>query len=91
MHQPSKSHWQALKRLLRYLKGTLYFGLHLSRRPSHHLYAFLYVDWVDDRDDCKSTTIDVATSFLGDLTKNAMLPVLPLWWNIGLFHPPLLN
>ncbi|CAL2265547.1 unnamed protein product [Prunus armeniaca] len=85
MHQPSKSHWQALKRLLRYLKGTLYFGLHLSRRPSHHLYDFLYVDWGDNRDDFKSTTAYMATSFLGDPTKNALLPVLPPWPNIGYF------
>ncbi|CAL2259186.1 unnamed protein product [Prunus armeniaca] len=59
MHQPSESHWQALKRLLRYFKGTLYFGLHLSRCSSHHLYAFSDADWAGNRDDCKSTTVYV--------------------------------
>ena len=56
MYSPSETHWQALKRLLRYLKGTLSFGLHLCRRPSHRLYAFSDADWAGDRDDRKSTT-----------------------------------
>ncbi|KAM1956212.1 hypothetical protein ACFX16_025655 [Malus domestica] len=56
MHSPSETHWQALKRLLRYLKGTISFGLHLCRRPSHRLYAFSDADWAGDRDDRKSTT-----------------------------------
>ncbi|KAI5336426.1 hypothetical protein L3X38_015693 [Prunus dulcis] len=56
MHSPSETHWQALKRLLRYLKGTISFGLHLCRRPSNRLYAFSDADWAGDHDDRKSTT-----------------------------------
>ncbi|CAN6576638.1 unnamed protein product [Malus baccata var. baccata] len=56
MHSPSETHWQALKRLLRYLKGTISFSLHLCRCPSHRLYAFSDADWVGDRDDRKFTT-----------------------------------
>ncbi|KAI5337264.1 hypothetical protein L3X38_016533 [Prunus dulcis] len=55
MHQTSESHRQALKRLICYLKGTLYFGLHLSRHSSHRLYAFSNANWADNRDDRKST------------------------------------
>ena len=38
------------------MKGTLYFGLHLSRRSSHRLYAFSDADWAGNLDDRKSTT-----------------------------------
>ena len=44
MHQPSESHWQALKRLLRYLKAIILHGLLLQRSASSDLYAFSDVD-----------------------------------------------
>lgn len=56
VHSPSETHWLALKCFLRYLKGTISFGLHLCCHPSHRLYAFFDADWVGDRDDRKSTT-----------------------------------
>ncbi|CAL8169170.1 unnamed protein product [Prunus armeniaca] len=57
MHSPFETHWQALKRFLRYLKGTISFGLHLCRRPSHRLYAFSDADWAGDRDDRKAPVL----------------------------------
>ncbi|KAM1666313.1 hypothetical protein ACFX1X_045967 [Malus domestica] len=56
MHRPTESHWQALKRLLRYLKGTIFHGILFRCSASSRLYAFSDADWAGDRDDRKSTT-----------------------------------
>ncbi|KAL4563337.1 hypothetical protein LXL04_027378 [Taraxacum kok-saghyz] len=45
MHSPSELHWQSLKRVLRYLKGTVHHGLFLKRRTSLELTAFSDSDW----------------------------------------------
>ena len=62
MHFPTESHWAAemkrftiIKRILRYLKGTSSFGLHLTRGSSLSLHSFTDVDWVGSIDDRKST------------------------------------
>ena len=56
MHQPLQSHWQAVKRRLRYLKGTINLGLHLRPCSSIYLHAFCDVDWGSDLDDRRSTS-----------------------------------
>ncbi|KAF7845329.1 Retrovirus-related Pol polyprotein from transposon TNT 1-94 [Senna tora] len=56
MHNPQNSHWQAVKRILRYLKGTLDHGLHFTSSPSLSLFAFSDADWGSDPDDRRSTT-----------------------------------
>ncbi|GKV46639.1 hypothetical protein SLEP1_g53613 [Rubroshorea leprosula] len=45
MHQPTDLHWQALKRVLRYLRGTIYHGLLLRPQPSLSLHAYSDSDW----------------------------------------------
>ncbi|GJY38368.1 retrovirus-related pol polyprotein from transposon TNT 1-94, partial [Tanacetum coccineum] len=45
MHDPSDTHWQALKRLLRYLKRTIHFGLFFKRNQPLSLSAFSDSDW----------------------------------------------
>jgi histone deacetylase 1/2 len=59
MSHPLDSHWVAVKRILRYLKGTLQQGLLLSpatptKVPSLH--AFCDADWASDPDDRRSTS-----------------------------------
>ncbi|KAF5465934.1 hypothetical protein F2P56_015896 [Juglans regia] len=51
MHQPKDVHWQAVKRILRYLKHTVNYGLHLTSQASHTLQAFSDADWAGDNDD----------------------------------------
>lgn len=55
MHKPTSHHWQTLKRALRYLKGTLDYGLTLYRDSPLQLHAFPDADWAGDRDDFIST------------------------------------
>lgn len=45
MHNPLQTHWQALKCLLRYLKGTIHHGLVLNRNSSLTLSAFSDTNW----------------------------------------------
>ncbi|CAL8167524.1 unnamed protein product [Prunus armeniaca] len=56
MHQPSNIHWQALKRLLHYLKGIIYHGLFLKCSCTTTLSAFSNAYWDGNRDDRTSTT-----------------------------------
>ena len=55
MHRPTNLHWQSVKRLLRYLKQTIHFGLQLHRSKVHTLQAFSDADWAGCRDDRRST------------------------------------
>lgn len=55
MHQPSTANFTALKRVLRYIKGTLGFGIHLTK-GSLCLQAFSDADWAGDQSDRRSTS-----------------------------------
>ena len=55
MHQPGASHFQAVKRILRYLQGTLDYGLRLLSRSSLSLYDFSDADWAGCLDTRHST------------------------------------
>ncbi|CAH9091275.1 unnamed protein product [Cuscuta epithymum] len=56
MHCPTLDHWQAVKRVLRYLKGTIHQGLFLRRDPRLTLTAFSDSDWGGVRDGGRFTT-----------------------------------
>ena len=53
---PTKSHWTAVKRILRYIKGTLDLGLLYSNGESVNLVGFSDADWAGDQNDRKSTS-----------------------------------
>lgn len=59
MVHPLDSHWRAVKRILRYLKGTSHFGLLLQpSKPdvTFSLRAYCDYDWASDPDDRRSTS-----------------------------------
>lgn len=56
MQAPTDIHWLALKRLLRYLRGTIHAGIQLHRDTPMRLHAFTDADWAGDKDDYVSTT-----------------------------------
>ncbi|KAJ4788299.1 polyprotein [Rhynchospora pubera] len=55
MEEPKMSHWKAIKRILRYVKGTLSHGLFYSHTDEFDLLGYTDSDWCGDIDDRKST------------------------------------
>ncbi|KAL4582843.1 hypothetical protein LXL04_007404 [Taraxacum kok-saghyz] len=64
MASPYSNHYAAVLRILRYLKGTMFHGLHFSSKSSLVLKAFSDADWDGDLTDRRSTT--GYCFFLGD-------------------------
>jgi histone deacetylase 1/2 len=59
MARPLDTHWKAVKRILRYLNGTLHHGLRISpslNGPPFSLRAYSDSDWATDQDDRRSTS-----------------------------------
>lgn len=55
MHCPTTIHWSYVKRVLRYLVGTINDGLQISHYSSLSLHAFSDADWAGDNDTFSST------------------------------------
>jgi hypothetical protein len=56
MHSPTQTHWTATKRLLRYLKNTIFHGINIRKTSSPTLTCFSDADWAGSLDDRKSTS-----------------------------------
>ena len=56
MHDPREPHLTALKRLLRYLRGTVDYGLLLHRSSSTELVVYTDADWAGYPDTRRSTS-----------------------------------
>jgi histone deacetylase 1/2 len=57
MSKPLDTHWKAVKRILRYLNGTISFGLCIQpalQGPPFSLRAYSDADWATDQDDRRS-------------------------------------
>jgi histone deacetylase 1/2 len=64
LHSPTTVHWTAIKRILRYVQGTLTLGLTIKSSKSMIVSGFSDADWAGDVDDRKST--GGFAVFLGD-------------------------
>ena len=57
MSSPSKDRWVGVKRVLRYLKGTLNFSLRFSFNDKNaKMFGFSDADWAGDVDTQRSTS-----------------------------------
>lgn len=54
LQAPTENHWQAGKRILRYLKGTKHLGLQLYKSTNLSLQGYSDADWACDSADRKS-------------------------------------
>jgi hypothetical protein len=64
MHDPREPHLALVKRILRYVKGSLSAGLHIGTGPVKSLTAYSDADWADCPDSRRSTSGYCV--FLGD-------------------------
>ncbi|XP_019082509.1 PREDICTED: uncharacterized protein LOC109125378 [Camelina sativa] len=55
MHRPTTEHWQAAKRILRYLVVTPTHGIYLHTSSPITIHGFSDADWAGDTDDYVST------------------------------------
>jgi len=56
MDDSSYTHWKALKRILRYIRGTISLGLFYTRTDDYRLVGYSDSDWCGDIDYRKSTS-----------------------------------
>eukprot|EP00253_Pinus_taeda_P007975 PITA_07975 len=56
MERPKEAHWQAAKRIMRYVKGTKRFGILYTSSESSNLFGYTDSDWDGSVDDRKSTS-----------------------------------
>ena len=54
MHALTYSYWVAIKRILRYLRGTTSHGLYITHSSSFALHGFIDGNWADSVDDRKT-------------------------------------
>ncbi|GLU00818.1 hypothetical protein SLE2022_181580 [Rubroshorea leprosula] len=56
MQSPSRTHYGAARRILRYLKGTISFGILYAKNEQFNLFGYSDSDWAGCVDDRRSTS-----------------------------------
>nr|GEU81426.1 ribonuclease H-like domain-containing protein [Tanacetum cinerariifolium] len=73
MHDPREPHLAALKRILRYIRGTLDFGFHLYSSTTVSLVGYTNVDWAGCPLTRRSTSAE--TAWLRNLLRELHSPL----------------
>lgn len=68
MQTPSKVHFGAAKRILRYIAGTTDYGIWYQSNPNIRLYGFTDNDWASSLDDRRSVSANAFTLGSGAIT-----------------------
>ncbi|XP_038981708.1 secreted RxLR effector protein 161-like [Phoenix dactylifera] len=56
MESPRRIHWEVAKRILRYVRGTIDYGIHYARVSNSSLVGYSDSDWSGSIDDSKITS-----------------------------------
>tara|TARA_B100000513_G_scaffold134466_1_gene60444 strand:- start:24 stop:4298 length:4275 start_codon:yes stop_codon:yes gene_type:complete len=56
LENPGSNHWNAAKRILRYMKGTKSLGIQFNNKEGLELYGYCDADWAGELDSRRSTT-----------------------------------
>ena len=56
LEQPQKIHWNAMKRILKYLRGTTKHGFYFPSQQSHQIQAYSDADYARDTETRRSTS-----------------------------------
>ena len=56
LHTLRTVHLEVVKRIIRYVKGTIDFGLHLCKSSCFSLTSFSDADWASNPNDCRLVT-----------------------------------
>ena len=78
MVDPQRVHWTAAKHILRYIRGTVEYGLVYEHRGSVQLAGFIDADWVGCVEDQKSTSgccFNIGSRFVSLLRRE-----IPMSW-----------
>ena len=75
MEHPGPAHWNAVKQIFRYLKGTSRQTIRYGRSTDtdNNIIAYCDADWAGDSDSCRSTTGYVTFYNHGPITWNSRL------------------
>lgn len=55
-NNPGQAHWKAVKRIFRYLKGTINYKITFTNGQEHNITGYSDADWANNMEDSKSIT-----------------------------------